>query len=133
MGCTDMRTGLAIALLMATSGMALAAEPATSFESAKQIWEQTKGQKAYQTYSEEFAQYNNHFRLDEKDGCYALGKEPVELMLIITHRDGGEFAVVERVWSDVDNAKASCFKNSYEGIRTKIPPFFPFTLQMVFN
>lgn len=78
----------------------------------------------------EFAQFNNHFHLDEKDGCYALGKEPVELMLVLTHREGDQFALIDQVLSDVDNAKASCFKKTYRGTRAKIPPFLPFVLQM---
>ena len=125
-----MRTSLAVALLVVASGVALAADPVMSFASAKKLWEQTKDRKEYHTYAAEFAQFNNHFRLDEKDGCYALGKGPVELMLVITHRDGGEFALIDRVLSSVDNAKASCFKKSYGGIRTKVPPFLPFVLQM---
>ncbi len=125
-----MRSRLAVALLVVASGVALAADPAMSFSSAKMIWEQTKDRKEYQTYAAEFAQFNNHFRLDEKDGCYALGKEPVALMLVITHRDGGKFALIERVLTNVDNAKASCFKKAYGGVRTKIPSFLPFVLQM---
>ena len=125
-----MRMSLAAALLVVASGVSLAADPAMSLASARKIWEQTKDRKEYQTYAAEFAQFNNHFRLDEKDGCYALGKEPVELMLVIAHRDGGEYALIEQVLSNVDTAKASCFKKSYGGIRTKVPPFLPFILQM---
>ncbi len=51
-------------------------------------------------------------------------------MLVISHPDNDESAVIEQVLSDVDNAKSQCFKNTYRGIRTKIPPFFPFILQL---
>jgi len=124
-----MRMRLAVALLILASGVSLAADP-MSFGAAQKIWEQTKDRKDYQTYAAEFSQFNNHFRLDEKDGCYALSKEPVELMLVITHRYGDQYALIDRVLSSVDSAKASCFKKSYGGIRTKVPPFVPFVLQM---
>jgi hypothetical protein len=42
----------------------------------------------------------------------------------------GEFAVIEQVLADVDNAKARCFEKSYGGVQVKIPPFFPFVLQV---
>ena len=94
------------------------------------MWERTKTRAEYQRYAQEFAQFNNHFRLDEKDGCYARAPGQVNLMLVITHSSGSEVAIIERVLSDVHSAKAQCFQNSYEGVRTKIPPFLPFVLQM---
>jgi hypothetical protein len=51
-------------------------------------------------------------------------------MLVITHPDNSELAVIEQMLSDVDNAKTRCFRKSYGGIRTKIPAFFPFVLQL---
>ena len=88
------------------------------------------GSVEYQTYASEFVQFNNHFHIDEKDGCYALGKEPIQLMLVITHPGSAEFAVVENVLSDVNSLKARCFIRSYLGLRTKVPPYVPFVLQM---
>ena len=124
-----MRLGLTI-LLLVSSGWALAADPPLSFAKAKKIWESSSDRKEYQTYSQEFAQFNNHFHLDEKDGCYNLSKGPVELMLVITHDGSSQYATIEQVLTSVENAKAACFKKSYRGIRTKVPPFFPFVLQM---
>lgn len=54
----------------------------------------------------------------------------MNLMLVITHPAKDEYAVIERVLSDVDNAKAQCFKKSYSGIKTRVPPFVPFVLQL---
>jgi hypothetical protein len=51
-------------------------------------------------------------------------------MLVISRPDSSEFAVIEQVLADVDNAKARCFEKSYRGVRTKPPPFLPFVLQM---
>jgi hypothetical protein len=101
-----------------------------TYESAKAIWAGKMNTADYQNYVSAFTQFNNHFGLDTKDGCYALTPGPVNLMLVITHPDRDEFAVVEQVLSDVDNAKSRCFKKTYLGIRTKIPPFEPFVLQM---
>jgi len=109
---------------------AFAADSPRVYADAKAAWEKSKNKPEYQTYASEFAQFNNHFHLDEKDGCYALSPGPVNLMLIISNPTNGEFAVVERVLSDVENAKSQCFKKSYGGIRTKIPPYLPFVLQM---
>jgi len=105
-------------------------EASLTYKSAKAIWAGKMNTADYQSYVSEFTQFNNHFGLDTKNGCYALSPGPVNLMLVITHRDRAEFAVVEQVVSDVDNAKSQCFKKTYFGIRTKIPPFEPFVLQM---
>ena len=109
---------------------ALAAGPPSSYAEAEAAWKRSRDKRQYQAYAAEFAQFNNHHHLDEKDGCYALSPGPVKLFLVITHSDGGEFALVERVLSNVDNPKTNCFKRTYEGLRTKVPPFLPFVLQM---
>lgn len=121
------RIAVALAFMAAT---ALAAEPPRRYSEAEAIWREKKDDATYQSYAGEFAKFNNHFRLDEQNGCYALGSERVNLMLIITHPTNSEFAVVERVLSDIDSAKARCFRRSYESLRTKVPPFVPFVLQM---
>lgn len=117
-------------LLLVSSGLALAGDEPLDFAKAQKIWESTKDRKDYQAYGEEFVRFNNHFKLDEKDGCYGLGSGPVELMLVITHDGKSRYAKIERVLTDVDNSKASCFKKSYGGVPTKIPPFLPFVMQM---
>jgi hypothetical protein len=117
-------------LLFVISTMALAGDAPLTYADARKIWKASKAKKTYQTYASEFSQFNNHFHLDEKDGCYALPGGHVELMLVITHRDKHEFALIEDVLVDSDNPKAQCFKRTYRGLRTKVPPFFPFALQM---
>ena len=101
-----------------------------SFGAAKAIWEQIKDRKEYRAYIAEFGELNNKMRLDEKDGCYTLGTERLDLMLVITQRAGDQHAMIEHVLASVDTPKAACFKKSYGGVRTKIPPFYPFALQM---
>jgi hypothetical protein len=115
---------------LAACGMSLADDAPQSYSAARALWQQHRGTAEYQTYAAQFTQFNNHFHLDEKDGCYALAAGPVNLMLVITHQDTSEFAIIERVLTDVDNAKARCFEKSYHGIPTKVPPFLPFVLQM---
>ena len=125
-----MRVGIAAVLTLVFSGAIFATDVPRTYTEANAIWLHTRDTAEYQGYAAEFAQFNNHFHLDEKDGCYALGSGPVELMLIISQPDSSEFAVIEQVLSDVDNEKARCFEKSYRGVRTKRPPFLPFVLQL---
>jgi hypothetical protein len=126
----DMRARIAVAIVLVFSNVSFAADVPRSYEDAKVLWIKKRDTAEYQRYATEFTQFNNHFHLDEKDGCYALGSGPVELMLIISQPDNSEFAVIEQVLSDVDNEKARCFEKSYRGVRTKRPPFLPFVLQL---
>jgi len=122
---------IAAIVLMALAGSAAAARPLPQdYSTARAVWKKTMNKPDYQRYGNEFAQFSNHFHLDEKGDCYRLAPGPVTLMLVISKPDAGEFAVVERVYADVDNAKARCFIKSYTGVPTKAPPFLPLVLQM---
>ena len=125
-----MKVILGSVLTIIAAGVALADEAPGSYEAAKAIWSRNRESKDYQGYAIEFAQFNNHFHLDEKDGCYALAPGSVNLMLVISQPKNSEFAVIERVLADVDSEKARCFEKSYSGVQVKAPPFFPFVLQM---
>lgn len=125
-----MQALIAAALTLAASGVVFAAGMPRSYAEAKAIWQQHRDTAEYQTYASEFSQFNNHFHLDEKDGCYFLAPGSVNLMLVITHTENSKFAVIAQVYSDVDNAKARCFEKTYRGVSTKIPPFLPFVLQL---
>jgi hypothetical protein len=124
------RALLGSALTIAIATLAYGADVPRSYADARGVWEKHKDTVEYQTYASEFAQFNNHFHIDEKGGCYALGKGPVGLMLVITHPSNSQYAVVENVLSDVDSPKARCFIKSYLGLPTKVPPYVPFVLQM---
>jgi hypothetical protein len=123
---------LALTTVLSAVCLAQGSRP-RSYTEASAVWERAKDGSAYQTYASEFAQYNNSLRLDERDGCYALSADPVDVMLIITRPQAGEYAVVEDVLARVDSPKARCFQRSHRGIPTKIPPFVPFVLQMSFG
>lgn len=122
--------GLIAIVTSAGFGVAFASGAPQSYAAAKAVWQRENGTSGYQKYAAEFAQFNNHFQLDERNGCYSLGSGAVNLMLVITHPPNSEYAVIEQVYADHDNAKARCFEKSYKGIPTKIPPFLPFVLQM---
>jgi hypothetical protein len=54
-------------------------------------------------------------------------------MLVIGHTSGAEFADVTNVLANGDSPRARCFVNSYLGLKTKVPPYIPFVLQMDFQ
>ena len=125
-----MKIGIALVIGLMFSATTFAADAPRSYAEAKTVWVKSRDKAEYQGYAAGFAQFNNHFHLDEKDGCYGLASGSVDLMLVITRPDNDEFAVIERVLSSVDNAKSRCFEKTYRGVRTKIPPYLPFVLQM---
>jgi hypothetical protein len=60
-----MRIQISILALFLTT--TVTAGPAVStYGEARASWEKSKDSKEYQTYAEEFIQFNNHFHLDEK-------------------------------------------------------------------
>jgi len=101
-----------------------------SLADAIKMWEQSKDRKGFEKYSEEFANFNNARHLDEKNGCYQLSPGPVTLYMIFKPGPRGEFAVIEQVLVDAENAKSQCFKKTYTGVPVKTPPFFPFAIRM---
>jgi hypothetical protein len=100
---------------------------------AKGIWEKDKTTSEYQNYLEQFLQYNNSLRLDEKNGCYKLSNDTVELFLVIKHFEGNKYAIVEDVLVDNTNLKSECFIKTYRNLKLKQPPHFPFVIQMQFG
>jgi hypothetical protein len=121
---------LIAAVATALSPLTYGAEVPQSYGDARANWDKHKASSDYQTYMSEFIQFNNHFHLDTRGGCYALGSEQVELMLVISRPSDSDFAVIENVLVDADSAKARCFIQSYRGLKTKVPPYAPFVLQM---
>lgn len=125
-----MRSVLSSALAVAIAASAYGADVPNSYSYAQVLWKKHKDTVEYQTYISEFVQFNNHFRIDVRSGCYALGQGTIGLMLVITQPAGREFAVVENVLSDGSSPKARCFMKAYLGLQTKVPPYVPFVLQM---
>jgi hypothetical protein len=117
------RVTATVAIVAAT--LAYGGDVPSSYAGARANWEKHKDSRDYQAYMSEFIQFNNHFHIDERGGCYGWGQGQVGLMLAITHAQGAEFAEVENVLSDVDSEKARCFIKSYRGLRTKVPRMSP--------
>jgi len=126
-----MLKSLATFALFLQSFACLSAE--MTYQEAEKVWEETKDNKSYGEYTTEFANFNNYHHLDEKDGCYRLGREKIRHFLIITHTEGEKYGVIHSVVSNVDTEKSQCFKNTYKGLKVKIPPYLPFVLQMDFG
>ncbi len=99
-----------------------------SFEEAKTIWLKTKDRPEYNSYMMGFEQYNNHYKLDSKDGCHDVGKGKVNILLVITER-----ASIESAPSDVDSEKSRCFQRAYIGVPVKKPPFSPYVINLNFG
>jgi hypothetical protein len=127
---TSVRMRLTILFSLGLATFAQGADLFGSYSEAQLDWTKHKDSAEFQTYASEFVQFNNHFHIDERGGCYALGKEQIGLMLVITHSSGSQFATIEKVLSDHDSPKAHCFMNSYQGLPTKVPPYVPFVLPM---
>lgn len=88
---------LASCLLSATAS---AVDTPRAYAEAEAAWKLARDRADYQQYGNEFVEFNNHFHLDVKDGCYALSDKPVSLMLVITHSDDGKYALIERALTD---------------------------------
>jgi len=117
------------AVLFATCIMAAKAGSIVSFEDAKEIWRSSKDRVQYEPFAREFIKRQSFVRPDVLKGCYALGEEPLELMLVVVRRDDGS-GVVAEVFADQASAKSECYIKSYRGFPLVAPPFLPFVLRM---
>ena len=103
------------------------------YAEAKRIWKADKLTPEYQDYLGQFVQYNNSLKLDEKNGCYKLGNNPVELFLVVKYFEDNKYAIVQDVLADGINSKTQCFIKTYRNLKLKKPPHFPFVIQMTFG
>jgi hypothetical protein len=65
--------------------------------------------------------YNNANKLDEKSGCHDKSKYPVTIILLLDAS-----GKVTRTLTDVENAKAACFRNIYAAAQFPKPPMAPY-------
>lgn len=68
-------------------------------------------------YEDESLAFNNANKLDEKGSCH--GKSIYPVTIILTLDASGR---VISSMTDVDNAKAACFRKAYEGVQFPKPP-----------
>ncbi len=104
---------------------------ALTFDQAKAIYEQNKGDPEFQKYWDEFATWDEKFNEDLRrrhDCLFAKGPKTIELLLVIPA--GG---LIERVLSKEDSPKVLCLRSMYAGLRVKPPPFSPTVLQFEAN
>ena len=97
-----------------------------SFEEAQKLVQQGKPRPGYKKYLNEFVQYSNYLRLDERGGCYLLAGGEVKLVIVLTDK-----AIIESAATDVNNEKAKCFKRIYVGVAVKKPPHTPFAIELI--
>lgn len=67
-----MKISIGVVLALVVTGVTLAQDAPRSYADAKAVWERSRSKLEYQNYAAEFSQFNNHFHLDEKGGCYQL-------------------------------------------------------------
>ena len=65
--------------------------------------------------------FNNQKKLDEKGNCHGKSIHPVTIMLILDASGR-----VTSTMTDVENAKAACFRQAYGGVQFPKPPMAPY-------
>lgn len=68
-------------------------------------------------YEDESIRFNNEKKLDEKGNCHGMSKYPVIIILVLDAN-----GKVTSSMTDVNNAKAECFRRAYTGVQFPKPP-----------
>ena len=133
------RLAVAAGVLAALAGCATPQGHYKSFGEAQARYNQARRLPGYDAYAAQFWKLNDNAHFDQNSGCYAKGEGPVNLLLVLDKTDpkGGagkplKIAIME-THTDVNTAKAKCFRKAYQGLATNIPPFLPFLLQATLN
>ncbi|HEX8613929.1 MAG TPA: hypothetical protein VF800_21845 [Telluria sp.] len=72
-------------------------------------------------YENESIAFNNERKLDQKGNCHGKSKYPVTIVLILDAE-----GKVTKTMTDVENAKAACFRSAYAGVQFPRPPMAPY-------
>ena len=120
-----------IIVLISLLSMNAIGQEIITFNQAQEAWKHMKDKDGYATYLKEFQWFNNHFKLDTRFNCYSIDDMQLNFMLIIRHYPGHKYAVFEQALSETKSPKMDCFRRSYVGVKTKIPPFQPFVIPMM--
>lgn len=123
--------GTLLCLLLAScSNVERKEGPAEKSEDHLRNWSLANEQRqddVYKKYVQEvFYQFNNKYKLDERDGCYSLSRVKIELILHISKR-----GLIERVSGWPENKKLQCFKKIYTGLRLPAQPDESMLLNMI--
>ena len=72
-------------------------------------------------YEDDSLAFNNAHKLDEKNGCHAKSRNPIIIMLVLDAK-----GKVTETMTDVENAKAKCFRDTYANVQFPPPPIAPY-------
>jgi hypothetical protein len=72
-------------------------------------------------YEEESIAFNNEKKFDEKNGCHGKSRNPITIVLVLDAN-----GKVTQTMTDVENAKAKCFRETYAGVQFPKPPMAPY-------
>ena len=72
-------------------------------------------------YENESIAFNNERKLDQKGNCHGKSKYPVTIVLVLDAE-----GKVTKTMTDVENAKAACFRSAYTGVQFPRPPMAPY-------
>ena len=80
------------------------------------------------TYADAWAEFNNRYHLDERDGCFF--KADGELTQILEIDASGK---VVGYYSDKENGRSQCWSETYMGVVFPTPPFAPYWHKLVMH
>jgi len=120
---TLISTGL-LGLLLTGCASKLPA-PDYSFETvdrlADQQWAEYKDDDRHSAFNTDWLLFNNANGIDQKNGCYVLGSD-VEDLILIQNSEG----VIQHVVLKRSTPKSECFKEVFLGVRYPAPPVAPY-------
>jgi hypothetical protein len=117
-------TALALASL---SLVAVAAQTKTFAEANAMADAQSQTAETH-AYAEAWAHFNNAQHLDERDGCYF--RADGELTQILEIDSSGK---VVGYFSDKDNGRSQCWRQTYLGVVFPKPPFAPYWHRLIMH
>ena len=115
-----MTTRIVLIAALVLTGCTSTSRSPTSFAEAERLVHSQPKTAATDAYGAAWADFNNTHHLDERDGCYFKAKGSLTQILQID-ADGK----VVGYFSDKDNARSQCWRNTYLGVTFPKPPFAP--------
>src|SRR5687767_12306074 len=103
------------------AGCASIPHTASSFLDAERLFAAQPRTDATDAYVAAWAEVNNAHDLDERDGCYF--KAEGSLVQILQIDASGK---IVGYFSDKDNGRSQCWRQTYLGLTFPKPPFAPF-------
>jgi hypothetical protein len=111
---------LVIAVLF-LAGCASTTDTPNSFLDAERMFAAQPRTDATDAYGTAWAEFNNANDLDERDGCYF--KAEGSLVQILQMDANGK---IVGYFTDKDNGRSQCWRQTYLGLTFPKPPFAPF-------